>query len=63
VPADRITAFAVEMLGGLDLDLVFASCTNFGAMEAIPDLAAQLGRPVVTSNQAVLAAAVERART
>ncbi len=62
VPADRITAFAVEVLGGLDLDLVFASCTNFGAMEAIPDLAARLGRPVVTSNQAVLAAAVERAR-
>jgi maleate isomerase len=62
VPADRITAFAVEMLGGLDLDLVFASCTNFGAMEAIPDLAARLGRPVVTSNQAVLAAAVELAR-
>jgi maleate cis-trans isomerase len=31
-------------------------------MEAIPDLAARLGRPVVTSNQAVLAAAVERAR-
>jgi maleate isomerase len=62
VPADRITAFAAEALGGLDIDLVFASCTNFGAMQAIPGLAARLGRPVVTSNQAVLAAAVERAR-
>jgi maleate isomerase len=62
VPADRITAFAVEVLGGLDIDLVFASCTNFGAMEAIPELADRLGRPVVTSNQAALAAAVDQAR-
>ncbi|HEV2242327.1 MAG TPA: aspartate/glutamate racemase family protein [Streptosporangiaceae bacterium] len=62
VPADRIVAFAVEALGGLDIDLVFASCTNFGAMAAIPELAARLHRPVVTSNQAVLAAAVEQAR-
>ncbi len=62
VPADRITAFAAETLDGLDIDLVFASCTNFGAMEAIPELAARLRRPVVTSNQAVLAAAVEQAR-
>lgn len=62
VPADRITEFAVQVLGGLDIDLVVASCTNFGAMEAIGDLAARLGRPVVTSNQAALAAAVERAR-
>ena len=62
VPADRITAFAAETLDGLDIDLVFASCTNFGAMEAIPELAARLRLPVVTSNQAVLAAAVEQAR-
>jgi maleate isomerase len=53
----------MEVLGGLDIDLVFASCTNFGAMEAIPELADRLGRPVVTSNQAVLAAAVDQART
>jgi len=63
VPAARITDFAAEELGGLDIDLVFASCTNFGAMAAIDALAARLHRPVVTSNQAVLAAAIERTRT
>ena len=61
VPTERIVSFAVETLDGLDIDLVFASCTNFGAMEAIGELAGRLGRPVVTSNQAVLDAAVERA--
>jgi maleate isomerase len=61
VPHERIVSFAAEMLDGLDIDLVFASCTNFGAMEAIPELAERLRRPVVTSNQAVLDAAVERA--
>jgi len=62
VPAGRIVEFAAEQLGGLDIDLVFASCTNFGAVAAIPELSARLGRPVVTSNQAVLAAALEQAR-
>lgn len=61
VPPERIVSFAAETLDGLDIDLVFASCTNFGAMEAIPELAERLRRPVVTSNQAVLDAAVERA--
>jgi maleate isomerase len=63
VPARQITDFAAQTLDGLDIDLVFASCTNFGAMEAIGELTARLGRPVVTSNQAVLTAAVELART
>jgi maleate isomerase len=63
VPAATITDFAARELGGLDIDLIFASCTNFGAMEAIDELAARLHRPVVTSNQAVLAAAIEQART
>jgi len=61
VPPERIVSFAAETLDGLDIDLVFASCTNLGAMEAIPELAERLRRPVVTSNQAVLDAAVERA--
>ena len=42
------------------IDLAFASCTNFGAMAARPAIAERLGLPVVTSNQAVLAAAVAR---
>ena len=45
------------------IGLVFASCTNFGAMAARPAIAERLGLPVVTSNQAVLAAAVARLQT
>ena len=59
---DEIVAFADSALGQLaaegSIDLVFASCTNFGAMAARPAIAGRLGLPVVTSNQAVLAAAV-----
>ena len=57
-------AFAERALGALaaggSIGLVFASCTNFGAMAARPAIAERLGLPVVTSNQAVLAAAVAR---
>ena len=63
---DEIVAFAVRALGQLaaraSIGLVFASCTNFGAMAARPAIAQRLGLPVVTSNQAVLAAAVGRLR-
>jgi len=54
----NIVEFATQSLGDKDIDLVFASCTNFGAMEAVPALSERLGLPVVTSNQAVLAATV-----
>jgi maleate isomerase len=59
VTRDEIVAFAVRSLGRLaGIDLVFASCTNFGAMAARSAIGERLGLPVVTSNQAVLAAAV-----
>jgi maleate isomerase len=61
---DEIVDFAVRAVGPLAaggvIDLIFASCTNFGAMAARPAIAERLGVPVVTSNQAVLAAAVAR---
>lgn len=61
---DEIVAFAERSLGRLaaeaSIGLVFASCTNFGAMAARPAIAERLGLPVVTSNQAVLAAAITR---
>jgi len=61
---DDIVAFAARALGQLaaqgSIGLVFASCTNFGAMAARPAIAARLGLPVITSNQAVLEAAVAR---
>jgi maleate isomerase len=64
VTAADIVSFAERALGELavsgSIALVFASCTNFGAMAARPVIAERLGLPVVTSNQAVLAAAVAR---
>jgi maleate isomerase len=66
VGQDEIVAFADAALGQLAadgvIDLVFASCTNFGAMAARATIAGRLGLPVVTSNQAVLAATVARLR-
>jgi maleate isomerase len=62
-PAE-IVALAERALGELaaagTIGAVFASCTNFAAMEARPEIAARLGLPVVTSNQAVLAAVLDR---
>jgi maleate isomerase len=64
VGADEIVALAERALGELartgQIGLAFASCTNFGAMAARQAIAARLGVPVITSNQAVLAAAVAR---
>jgi maleate isomerase len=64
VSHDEIVSFAVRALGDLAgsgaIDLVFASCTNFGAMAARTAIAERLGLPVVTSNQAVFDAAVAR---
>jgi len=64
VTHEDIMDFAVRALGDLaadgSIDLVFASCTNFGAMAARAAIAKRLRLPVVTSNQAVLAAAIAR---
>ena len=59
VPPGDIEEFAAGQLSGLDIDLVFASCTNFAAMTAMDSIAKRIDRPVVTSNQAVLAATVD----
>jgi maleate isomerase len=58
VPTEQIVDFAASQLGNLDIDLAFASCTNFGAVQAIPALRDRLGIPVITSNQAVLDATI-----
>jgi maleate cis-trans isomerase len=47
----------VEIVRRVDLagaDAVFLSCANIRALEAIPDLERELGRPVVASNQIAL---------
>jgi maleate isomerase len=56
VPVERICDFAERTLRGRRIDLAFVSCTNFPAMSALPELERRLGRPVVTSNQAAIAA-------
>ena len=43
-----------------DIDLLFASCTNFRAFDAREAIQAALGVPVVTSNQAALAAVLDQ---
>jgi len=49
----QVRAAVSESLGGTTADAVFVSCTNLRSMSVADDLAEQLGRPVVTSNQAV----------
>jgi maleate isomerase len=58
VPPQEIIDFATAAVRHIDVDLLFASCTNFAAMQARDEMSDRLGLPVVTSNQAVLAAAV-----
>ena len=52
VGVDKIVQLTKEKIQGLNPDCLFFSCTNFRAMEAIPQLKAAFGLPVVTSNQA-----------
>ncbi len=52
-PAD-IVGFAEDVLRDVEADLLFVSCTNFRAVEAIPVLEQRFGIPVVSSNQATL---------
>jgi maleate isomerase len=56
VEPERIAQFANECFDGHDIDLLFASCTNFRAVDAREQMERALGVPVVTSNQAALEA-------
>lgn len=60
VAPDRIVRFAQECFGSARIDLLFASCTNFHALDAVAGIESSLGFPVVTSNQAVLEAVTLR---
>lgn len=59
VAPDRIAEFARDCFGQLEIDLLFASCTNFRALEARKRIEQTLGVPVVTSNHAALEAVLE----
>jgi maleate isomerase len=58
VTPEEIVEFARSSFGGASIDLLFASCTNFHAMDAVEELERKLGVPVVTSNQATFEAVV-----
>jgi maleate isomerase len=59
VPEDDILAFVDHHLRGADCDTLFVSCTNLPAMRLRAVLRERHGLPVVTSNQATIAAALE----
>ncbi len=59
---EEITDFAVDKLAGVEADILFVSCTNFRAMDALPLLKERFGIPVITSNSATLEAVCARAR-
>ncbi len=56
---EEITALA-EQLDCDNAEAIVISCTDYRATEAIPAIEAQLGKPVVTSNQATLLVALKR---
>jgi maleate isomerase len=56
----QIAQFASECFAGSDIDLLFASCTNFRAIDAREEIQAALGVPVVTSNHAALTVVLDQ---
>ena len=58
VTPEEIHACAVERFRGAPVDAIFVACCTFRAFDAKPAIERALGRPVVTSNSAALAAAL-----
>lgn len=56
VAPEAILAFAKERFKDPGADTLFFSCTNMRAMDAIPLLEREFGKPIVTSNQAAVEA-------
>jgi maleate isomerase len=59
VSPEDICQFAATQFAGRAIDLLFVSCTNLAGVASRATLAHRFGVPVVTSNQAVLDAAIE----
>ena len=53
ITPDSIKRAVLEVFSGLDLDLVFISCTSLRAAELIPELETLLGVHVTSSNHAL----------
>lgn len=60
VEPEDIVDFAVTSFADADIDLLFVSCTNFRAVDALPGLEKAFDVPVVTSNQAAIEAVRRR---
>jgi maleate isomerase len=56
VTAGEIVEFVDAQIQGVDADCIFLSCTNWQAIDAIDAVTARLGLPVISSNQATIAA-------
>ena len=63
VEPERIAQYASESFGPGQIDLLFASCTNFRALDARERIEQELGVPVVTSNHAALEIVLEHLGT
>lgn len=59
VSAAEIADFAARSFAGEKIELLFASCTNFRALDAVTAIEDKLGVPVMTSNLAALEGACE----
>ncbi len=55
VTPKEIVAYAREQLEGVAADCLFFSCANLRSVDVLDELEQAAGRPVITSNQAVLA--------
>ena len=58
-----VTEAALEVGSGDTVDMVFLSCTNLRTLDAIPEIEAKLGIPVVSSNLALAWDMARRAGT
>jgi len=56
VTPDEIVEFASRSVASEPIDLLFVSCTNFRAFDAVDQMVDRVGVPVVTSNLAALEA-------
>ena len=54
VSGEEIVQYVQEQLEGVDSDCLFVSCANLKSVDVLDELREAAGRPVVTSNQAVL---------
>ncbi len=54
VSSDEILQYVQEELEGVESDCLFVSCANLKSVDVLNELREVAGRPVVTSNQAVL---------